>query len=86
MHEELKQIRLEMGFSFGDMANELGLAKSTYQNYEDGRRKIPQHVIEQAMHSSQKVREFMASAPARIDERINKQFPHGFLSEVESEQ
>jgi transcriptional regulator with XRE-family HTH domain len=82
MHLELRKIRLEMGFSMRDMACELGLATPTYQGYEEGRRKVPQEVIDRAMHSLQKVREFMATAPARIDERINREFPFGFLSEV----
>lgn len=82
MHLGLKEIRLEMGFSIRDMACELGLATPTYQGYEEGRRKVPQEVIDRAMHSLQKVREFMATAPARIDERIQREFPCGVPNEA----
>lgn len=82
----LKEIRLEMGFSHKDMADELGLScRGVYQGYEEGRRTVPPAVLEKAQVSLQKVRAFMACAPARIEERINKQYPYGFLSEVESE-
>lgn len=82
MHQELKSIRLDMGFSIRDMASELGLSAPTYQGYEQGTRKVPQHVVEQAIHSSQKVREFMASAPARIEARIEAWHPFGFMGEA----
>ncbi|QEM66721.1 helix-turn-helix transcriptional regulator [Geobacter sp. FeAm09] len=74
---ELRKIRLNIGFSIREMAADLNLHPATYQKYEDGSRTLPAEVLKMACELKQKVDEFMAGMPARIDARIEEDYPHG---------
>lgn len=74
---ELRAIRLHIGFSIREMAVELNLNAATYQKYEDGSRTLPAEVLNGARATKQKVDDFMAGMPARIDARIVEEFPNG---------
>ena len=64
-----------------DLADCIGIAKSTYARYEDGSAKVP-YAVERAVLETKQIDEtFMSGAKERIDARINKEFPNGFLSE-----
>ena len=43
--QALKQIRLQLGLTQRDLAEQLGLSKSTIGNYENGRNGIPSEVM-----------------------------------------
>jgi len=74
---DLKILRHKIKFSMFDVSACLGVPKSTYQRYEDGSAIIPP-TIERAALELQKINEeFIATAPARIDARINREFPGG---------
>lgn len=84
-HIELKQLRHRIGFSMGDLSKCMGLKKSTYQRYEDGTAAIPSYVERAALETEQIAILFMETAPARIDARINREFPLGFHGEAPCE-
>lgn len=80
MHSTLKQIREEMGFSYGTMATVLGLKKATYQGYEIGRRAVPKQIINEAEAALLRNREFWRGLPDRIDAALNGQpVPNDFF-------
>lgn len=81
--QTIRAIRLELGFSIGEMAESLGLQKATYQGYDNGTRKTPDGIYQQAVALQKSVNDFMAEAPQRIDARLNQEFPHGIMSEVQ---
>ncbi len=81
-NKDLKDLRLAIGFSMSDIAVCLGVPKSTYQRYEDGTAAIPDPVERAALELKTINEEFIATAPARIDARINREFPGGIMSEV----
>lgn len=82
MQTELKAIREELGFSYGEMAQELGVHKATYQGYETGRRATPPHIISSARDSLARDRAFWAGLPLRVDARLALEFPNGIMSGV----
>lgn len=73
---ELQQIRKEMGFSLGVMAQDINVKKSTLQGYETGRRKCPPDILQAARDSLARDRAFRAGAKARDDAA----YPHGIIS------
>lgn len=73
MHPTLKQIREEMGFSYGTMATVLGLKKATYQGYEIGRRAVPKQIMNEAEAALNRNRDFWRGLPDRIDAALNGQ-------------
>ena len=81
--EDLKTLRHNIKFSMADIAACLGVPKSTYQRYEDGTAAIPPTVERAALELQKINEEFTATAPARIDARIVREFPLGIVSEVE---
>lgn len=76
----LQEIRVEMKYSFAEMAECLGFKKSTYQGYETGRRKPPESVVRDALYYRDLGKKFMAGLPARVDEHIANKYPYGFMS------
>lgn len=80
--DELKRLRREMRYGVCDMYAVLGLPRRTYQDYESGRRGIPQDVAAKARELHRRDREFMAGLPARIGAAIDRQFPGGIISAV----
>lgn len=71
MHNELKSIREQMGFSIGTMAEDLGLHKATYQGYETGRRECPAHVLQSARDSLERDMAFWSSIPQSVDSHLH---------------
>jgi transcriptional regulator with XRE-family HTH domain len=80
IHTELRTIRLHVGFSIREMAAVLNLKPPTYQKYEDGTRTLPDDVLESARDTKRNIDDFMAGMPARIDARIDAEFPNGIVS------
>lgn len=76
---ELRAIRFAIGFSIREMAAELKLKPATYQKYEDGSRALPEEVLMGARETKQKVDDYMTTMPARIDARIEAEFPNGIV-------
>lgn len=74
-------IRHKLGYSVGDMALLLGLSKSTYQCYDNGSRKIPDHIGVAAVRIYQQDREFFKrySPGGDFDKEIVALYPNGFL-------
>jgi transcriptional regulator with XRE-family HTH domain len=64
----LHTIRLQLGYSFREMAQDLGLKAATYQGYELNRRACPEHVITAAQAALATDRKLTAGMAARIDE------------------
>ncbi|MDA8428913.1 MAG: hypothetical protein M0T70_06620 [Geobacteraceae bacterium] len=83
--EECKRLRQEMKFGVCDMYRTLGLPRRTYQDYESGRRGIPQDVAAQIREAHRRDREFMAGLPARIDAALKREFPGGIIPSFQDE-
>lgn len=66
----LLKLRLEMRYSFAEMAECLGLKKATYQGYETNRRKPPDSVIRDAIYYRDLGMKFIEELPARVDEYL----------------
>ena len=80
---ELKALRQEMHMDMRSMSLILDkMPYRTYQDYEYGKRGIPESVAERVREAHRKDREFMAGIVARVDEEINRQFPMGIPSEI----
>ncbi|WP_214173146.1 hypothetical protein [Geoanaerobacter pelophilus] len=76
---ELKRLRREIGIGTCDMYRLLGLPRRTYQDYEAGKRGIPEAVATAAREAHRRDREFFATLPDRIDARLLEQFPDGII-------
>lgn len=76
----LRQIRIEMGYSIQEMADALGLKKATYQCYEECRRRDPEGLHALMLYLQEIDRRFMAELPGKLEVKVAKQFPHGFMS------
>lgn len=81
--DELKRIRLAMGYAPRDMYRSLALPRRSYQDYEAGKRGIPADVADKARQLHRRDREFMARLSDRIADRIDRDFPNGIQSAVE---
>lgn len=80
---ELKALREEMHLDLKSMALVLDkMPYRTYQDYEYGKRGIPEDVSKKVFEAHRKDREFMAGMAARIDAEISRQFPLGIPSEI----
>jgi len=77
--DELKRLRREMRIGVCDMYRLLGLPRRTYQDYEAGKRGIPQDVADKAREAHRRDREFMAALSARICASLDQQFPGGVI-------
>ena len=82
---ECKRLRREMGCAPCDMYRLLGLPRRTYQDYESGRRGIPQGIAAQIREAHRRDREFMDSLPARIETWILRDFPNGVIPSANDE-
>ena len=69
----LQSIQSELNFSYGIMAQDLGLHKPTWQGYVTGRRKCPNDVARAAIDSLRRTRLWQATMDARIDAALNGQ-------------
>lgn len=81
--DELKRIRLAIGFAPRDMYRSLGLPRRTFQDYEAGKRSIPTEVAETAREIQRRDREFMKRLPGRLAAAIDKDFPNGIHSAID---
>ena len=81
-YAELRATRLAMGYSMGELAQQMKIHKATLQGYEEGRRKIPDGFIERVKEQQQLDREFMAGIPQRVDEHLMLE---GYASGIPSE-
>lgn len=82
---ECKRLRHEMGCAPCDMYRLLGLPRRTYQDYEAGKRGIPQSVAAQIRDAHRRDREFMAGLPARIETWILRDYPDGIIPSTPDE-
>lgn len=78
--EELKRIRLAIKFDPRDMCAVLVLPRRTYQDYEAGKRSIPESVANAAREAHRRNIDFMKRLPKIIDTRIKAQYPNGISS------
>lgn len=75
--DELKRLRREMRFGVCDMYRVLGLPRRTYQDYEAGKRGIPEDVAAMARKAHCRDREFMTTLSERIGAALDREFPGG---------
>ncbi|BDV42414.1 hypothetical protein GURASL_13370 [Geotalea uraniireducens] len=83
--EECKRLRSEIKLGPCDMCRILGIPRRTYQDYEAGRRGIPESVATQIREAYRRNREFMAGLPARIETWFFRDFPGGVIPSVHVE-
>jgi hypothetical protein len=81
-HTELRAIQDEIKFDAPSMALCLEVSARCYRNYLYGVNAIPQTVERAAKELLQINRTFVIEMPARIDARIDREFPNGIISEV----
>ena len=63
----LKEIRGKLGYSIRDFAELIGCNASSYQCYEEGRRKTPDHIIQEAKAALKRDKHFFTKdLPDRI--------------------
>jgi transcriptional regulator with XRE-family HTH domain len=79
---QIQTLRNKMGYSIAEMAECLGLKKSTYQSYENGNRTAPDELIKQMKHYQKIGKEFSKNLPKSIDRAAKRMHPHGIISEV----
>ena len=79
-----RRIRLEMGYSIGEFAELLGISKGTYQGYDMGTRKVPEHIEIATLEALEKDRAFMGryKPGGEFDQELDKMYPHGIVSEI----
>lgn len=65
----LKEIRGKLGYSIRDFAELIGCNASSYQCYEEGRRKTPASVVKEAKKALKRDRNFFYK---QLPERIAK--------------
>jgi DNA-binding transcriptional regulator YiaG len=79
---QLQLIRQEIGFAPRHMYLHLGIPRRTYQDYESGRRGIPDSVKDAVIAELKWYRAFIAGMPARVDQAAQEEFPYGIPSEI----
>jgi hypothetical protein len=80
--QELKQLQQRIKFDAPSMAICFGIPYHTYRNYLYGENAIPANIERAALELESINKNFIAEAPGRIDERINREFPYGVPSEL----
>lgn len=81
-----RKLRLKMGYSLQDMADILGIKKSTLQGYDEGRRACPYEIICQMQAAYERERKFWSryKPGGEFDQIVSKEYPHGILSVLEA--
>jgi predicted transcriptional regulator len=79
---ELRQLRMDMGYSLGEMAELLKVPKATYQCYENGRRTMPPGFINRVREWQQIDLDFFAGLNERVDARVEAEFDGVIPSEL----
>lgn len=84
----LKVIREEIGFAPRDMYRTLGIPRRTYQDYEAGKRRIPDAIANAVFAELKWNRKFMEGLAARVDTELLRVFPDGMIpsNQVEKEE
>lgn len=78
--KKLKSVRRRMRYSMQELADCLGIPKSTYQRYEDGSAAIPAKIERDVLYYQELDRKFFAGLPARVDSELKKQYPMGIIT------
>ena len=84
-HLQLQEIQKEIKFDAPSMAAVLGIPYNSYKNYYYGINAIPEQIARKVLEIKQINITFMEELPARVDDRVSRQFPFGFLSAMEAE-
>lgn len=79
---ELKAMRLEMKFDKASLALTLSVPYRTLQDYESGARGISDSFADKMRAAHAKDRAFMAGLPDRVEQELQRTFPHGIPSAV----
>lgn len=85
--EEIRKIRTRLKYSISEMAKVLGLIKTTYANYESGKRKIPEDLISTMLEVERKDIAFMKRYEpcGEFDKLLAQEYPFGIVSDVDFE-
>lgn len=79
---ELRKIRETIGFDIPSMIVSLGgMGYRTYQGYERDERSIPPEVATTAREVLRKDRETMERAMRAVNERLDRDYPNGIMSD-----
>lgn len=81
-HTELQELQQLIKFDSPSLAACLGIPYQTFRNYYYGVNKIPANIERKALEIKQVNLTFMQELPARVDERVDREFPRGIPSEV----
>lgn len=77
---ELIRLREEMRLQPVHMyRNVLNIPRRTYQDYETGRRSIPEDIATRIREAHRKDREFMTNLPGRIHASLDNEYPGGMI-------
>lgn len=71
--EMLLCVREELKFAPRDMYRTLGIPRRTYQDYESGKRRIPESVAQKAIAELKWNRAFLAGIAGRVDEGLERE-------------
>lgn len=67
--QSIRDIRLEMGYSYREFAQLLGIKPETYEGYDTNRRKCPKSVLKEAQAALKRDQQFFKKdLPRRVDE------------------
>ena len=80
--KELKSLQDRIKFDAPSMAASLEIPYQTYRNYIYGANAIPEAIERKALEIEKADIAFMKELPARVDERVKREFPNGIMSEV----
>ena len=84
-NNELKQIRYMMKFEPRDMCLALGLKRRTCQDYEAGKRRIPQDIAARIRETYRRDCQHMNTIDQRVDAAALEDYPDGIPSEFDHE-
>ena len=83
--KKLREIRESVNYDLRSFAKCIGIPERTLQDYEYGKRKTPVEVVNAALSFRARDRKLTASIIKRAKKEIDRQFPNGILSEVDSD-
>lgn len=78
---QLRELQDRIKFDAPSIAACLGLTLHCYRKYLYGENPIPEMVIRHALELENINTLFMSELPARVDAAVDKEFPHGIMSE-----
>lgn len=79
---DLRNLRLQMGFSLKELSIVTKIPYRTLQDYEYGQRGIPNRVARLLREEAAKEKRIKAALYKGIEQRVEQEFPNGFASEV----